>query len=100
MNTLKRIMLAAGLTLAVAVPLLTPQPAEAWWHGGGWGYHPGWGWHGGWGWGWRGGVYVGVPPVVVGAPAVAYPPPAYGYHWVPGYYAPGGAFVPGHWGYY
>jgi len=90
-------MLAAGLTLAVAAPLLTPQPAQAWWHGAGWGYHPGWGWHGGWGWGWRGGVYVGVPPVVVGAP-VGYAP--YGYHWVPGYYARGGVWVAPHWGYY
>ena len=93
MNALKRIMLAAGLTLAVGAPLVTPQPAEAWWHGGGWG------WHGGWGWGWRGGVYVGVPPVVVGATA-PYPYYGYGYRWVPGYYAQGGAWIAPHWGYY
>jgi hypothetical protein len=42
-------------------------------------------------------VVIGVPPVVVGAPV--YAAPAYGYHWVPGYYAPGGVWVAAHWGY-
>jgi hypothetical protein len=88
------------LALAAAVPALTPTPAQAWWHGAGW--HPGWGWHAGFGWhpwgwhagwGWRGGVYIGAPAVVVGAPA-------YGYRWIPGHWAPGGFWVAPHWGYY
>ena len=50
------------------------------WRGGGW--HGGGAWHGGaWGWHgnrwsccWRGGVFIGVPPVYV-PPPVYYPPP-------------------------
>jgi hypothetical protein len=105
MNTLKKFLLGGLLSAAVAVPLLTPAPAQAWWHGGGWGWHGGFGWHAGWhpgfyrpGWGWggwRGGVYVGAPAVTVGYPY------AYGYapYWVPGYYGAGGVFIAGHWGY-
>jgi hypothetical protein len=97
MIAMKRWIAGAALAAAVAVPMLTPAPAEAWWRGG-WGWHagwahPGWGWHAGWGWG--GGVYAGVPPVVVGAAAYPYAP----YRWIPGYYAPNGARVPAHWGY-
>jgi hypothetical protein len=105
MKTLRRIIAGLALTAAVAAPLLTPAPAEAWWRGGwhggwgwhaGWGWHPGWGWRGGWGWGWRGGVVVGAPGVVVGAPV--YAAPGYYYHWVPGYWA-GRVWVRPHWGY-
>jgi hypothetical protein len=89
MKMLRRIIAGAALAAAVSVPLLAPSPAEAWWHGG-------WGWHAGWGWGWGPRVVVGVPPVVVGAPVA----PGYYYHWVPGYYAVNGVWVPPHWGYY
>jgi hypothetical protein len=101
MTNYRKVFTALVITLATAASLATPKPALAWWHSG-WGWHAGWGgwrpapgWHAGWGWGWRGGVYVGVPPVVV-APPVAYAP---GYHWIPGHYAPGGIWVPPHWGY-
>jgi hypothetical protein len=105
MKALKRILIGSAVAAALAVPVLTPAPAAAWgWHGGygwhgGWGWHgyvgwhPGWAWHPGWGWG---GVYVGVPPVVV-APGPAYGAP---YHFIPAHYAPNGAFIPAHWGYY
>ena len=94
MTVLKRLVAGAAIAAAVAIPLLTPAPAEAWWRGG-WGWHagyvgPGWGWHPGWGWGWRGGVYVGTPVIAVGAPVYPYTAP---YRWVPGYYAPNGAWV-------
>jgi hypothetical protein len=91
---LKQSVFGAAAGLAVALALLAPAPANAWWG-------PGWGWHAGWGW--RGGVYVGVPSVVVVAPV--YPPAPYPYpyaapyHWIPAHYTPWGAFVPGHWGY-
>ena len=95
---LKRTATGALLAACVAVPLLKPAPAEAWWRGG-WGYHAGWGWHGGWGWrtgwypgwGWRGGVWVGGVAPYYAAP--------YAYRWVPGYYAPGGYWIAPHWGY-
>ena len=61
---------------------------------GGWGVPVGIGW----GYGWRGGVYVGIPPVVVGTPA-PYGYPYSPYRWLPGYYTPYGAWVPPHWGY-
>src|SRR5262245_26378464 len=87
----------AALAGAVILPLAAPSPAHADWHGGrgwhgGWGWHGGgwrggWGWHGG-GWGccWRGGVFIGLPPVYV-PPPVYYPPPGYfpPYSYVPGY---------------
>jgi hypothetical protein len=40
--------------------------------------------------GWRGGVFIGLPPIVVGPPVVAYPPP---YYYAPGYYY-GPAYYP------
>ncbi len=103
MRLLKRLALGGLLAASVAVPLLTPTPAEAWWRGG-WGWHAGWGW--GWhpgyawrpGWGWRGGVVVGVPPVVVAPAAPYYAPPPY--RWIPGHRAWNGRWIPPHWGYY
>jgi hypothetical protein len=88
-------LLAGGAICAALATALIPAPAQAWW-GYGWGWHAGWGWRGwGWrGWGWGPGVVIGVPPVVVGAPA--YAPPA---RWVPPHYAWNGAYVPGHWAY-
>ena len=55
------IRIACAATLAGAA--LIPATAQAWW---------------------RGGVFIGVPPIVVGPPVVAYPPPYY----APGYYPP------------
>ena len=49
----------------VAGAALTPAPAKAWF---------------------RGGVFFGFPPVVIGPPVVAYPP---AYYYPPPYYAPG-----------
>jgi hypothetical protein len=85
-----------GLVIAVAgLGLMGTPAARADWHGGGHGgagwHGGGWGWHGGWhggGWGWhggccwRGGVFIGVPPVYV-PPPVYYPP-----YYPPAYYAP------------
>ena len=72
-----------GLGIAVlAIGLVAAPVANADWHGGwhgrSWGWHGGgWGWHGGhWGCCWRGGVFIGVPPVYV-PPPVYYPPPYY-----------------------
>jgi hypothetical protein len=111
MIALKRLLVSAAVVAAVAVPVFTSTPAQAWWRGG-WGWHAGWGWRPGWGlgpgWGWRGGVYVGLPPVVVGGPAYppypyagySYPYPAYayaGWRWVPGFWGPGGVWVAGRW---
>jgi hypothetical protein len=114
MAALKRMITGVALAAAIAMPLLTPAPAQAWWRGGwgvhvggpgygyrpGWGYHPGWGYgyHPGWGYGWRGGVYVGVPPVIVGTPA-PYAYPYSPYRWIPGHYNRYGAWIPPHWGY-
>jgi hypothetical protein len=89
-----RIAAVAGALLAV--PLAVSSPADAAWHGGwgwhgggggwhgGWGWHAGWGWRGGWGWHrgvwgccWRGGVFIGAPPVYVAPPAYYPPPPVY-----------------------
>ncbi len=97
MIALKRLIAGTAVAAALAIPVLTPAPAQAWWYGG-------WGWHAGWGW--RGGVYVGLPPVVVGAPAYPYPAyPAYpypgyayaGWRWVPGYWGAGHVWVGGRW---
>jgi hypothetical protein len=96
-SRLARLALGAALVTAVAVPLLTPGQAQAWWHRGGWGG----------GWGWRPGLVI-APPVVVPplyapayypppAPAYYAPPPAYyGPRWVPGHYDWRGFWVPGH----
>ena len=56
--------------LILAVICLAPAAARADWHGG---------WHGGGhgGWGWRGGVYLDLPPVYVPPPVYYYPPPVY-----------------------
>ena len=51
--------------LVVAGSLAVPVAAKAW-----------------------GGVFIGLPPVVVGPPAYYYPPPAYYPPPYPGYYAP------------
>ena len=54
--------------LVVAASFMAPVAAQAWW---------------------RGGVWIGVPPVVVAPPAYYYPPPpAYYPPPYPGYYAP------------
>jgi hypothetical protein len=82
----KKLVVGGAVSAALAVGLLYPASAEAWWG-------PGWGWHAGWAW--RPGVAVGVAPVVVGAPV--YPAP--GYRWIPGHYTWNGYFVPGHWAY-
>jgi hypothetical protein len=96
-------VMGAALCLAAALPLLTPGTAKAWW---GPVWHPGWGW--------RGGVFVGLPPVVVGVPPVpVYPAYPYGYpyappypyaypypspwHWVPSHYTAAHVWVEGHW---
>ena len=42
---------------------------------------------------WRGGVWIGVPPVVVAPPAY-YPPAYYPYYPYPPYYAPPAAYYP------
>ncbi len=63
-NHLPRIAVLAALAGAA----LVPTTARAWWHGG---------------------VFIGLPPVVVGPPIAPYPyyyPPAYPY--APGYYPP------------
>ena len=48
MTALKRCITAAAFAVALAAPLLTASPAQAYWHGG-WGVHVGGGWHGGYG---------------------------------------------------
>ena len=53
MTALKRCITAAAFAVALAAPLLTASPAQAYWHGG-WGVHVGGGWHGGGG-GYHGG---------------------------------------------
>jgi hypothetical protein len=63
---------------ALAGAAFIPTTAEAWWHGG---------------------VFIGVPPIVVGPPVAAYPyPPAYyyppAYSYAPGYYPPGTTYAP------
>ena len=95
-----RLMGIATLAAAGLMFLSAPTARADWhggggrWHGGGWhggggwngGWHGGgWGWHGGsWGCCWRGGVFIGIPPVYA-PPPVYYPPPAY-YPPPPAYY--------------
>lgn len=78
-----------ALTAAALLTFAAPTANADWhghWHGGGGGWHGGWGWHGGhWGCCWRGGVFIGVPPVYA-PPPVYYPPPSY--YYAPPYYAP------------
>jgi hypothetical protein len=65
------VVLAAVACVALASSAVT-TPANAWCCGGGW----------------RGGVFIGIPPIVVGPPVYPYyPPPAY-YPPPPAYYAP------------
>jgi hypothetical protein len=68
--------LLAGAATAVLIGIATlPAPAKAWVHGG---------------------VFIGLPPVVVGPP-VAYPYPYYyypPYPYAPGYYPPPPAYYP------
>lgn len=88
-----RLAAFAAVLTAGLLTISTPAARADWhggWHGGGWhggGWHGGgWGWHGGhWGCCWRGGVFIGVPPVYV-PPPVYYPPP--NYYYPPPYYAP------------
>lgn len=84
---LPRVAAAAAVLAALALPLLRPVQARAWWVGGV--VVPP--------------VYV-APPVVVAPPViVAAPPPAVVYgprpvaRWVPGHYNWRGFWVPGHW---
>ena len=105
----RRLTVAAAAMAAVACLTLSASPARADWHGGwhgggGWGWHGGWGgWHGGWGWHggrwgccWRGGVFIGLPPVYVPPPVYYapryYPPPVY--YPPPAYYPRAPGFVP------
>jgi hypothetical protein len=82
-------LLGLGIAAVAASLAIAPAAHADWqgrgWHGGGPGWHGrGWGWHGG-GWNccWRGGVFVGVPPVYA-PPPVYYPP----YYYSPPYYPP------------
>jgi hypothetical protein len=90
---------AVAIAAAVTMFLAEAPVAHAQWRGGGAGWHGGWGWHGRWGWRpggwgccWRGGVFVGVPPVFV-PPRVYYAPPPVYYVPPPIYYSP---YVPGY----
>jgi hypothetical protein len=91
-------LLGFGIAAAAIGFAATPAAHADWhgggghgggWHGGGWhggwaGWHGGgWGWHGGqWNCCWRGGVFIGLPPVYA-PPPVYYPP-----YYPPPYYAP------------
>jgi hypothetical protein len=89
-SRLARLVLGAGLVTAVAVPLLTPGQAQAWWHRGGWG---------GVGFVVAPPVFVPPRPYYVAPPAPVYyaPPPAYyGPRWIPAHYNWRGEFIPGH----
>lgn len=86
----RRFAVGVAIAAAAVLTVLTPKAAQAWW-----------------GPGWRGGIVVGLPPVVVGPPvypAAPYPyysyTPAYAvpyWHWVPEYRAANGTVVAGHW---
>ncbi len=92
MQGLKRLVFGGALAAALAVPMLTPAPAQAWWGHPAW--YPRWGWHGGW----HAGVVIGAPVVITPPVVVAAPGPVW--HFVPGHVAPNGVWVPPHWGYY
>ena len=94
----RKIAVSAAVFAALALTLLAPSPAQAWWArvGGGWVWRP------------AGVAVVAPPPVVVGppvvyaSPPVAYAPPPvvvapYPRRWVPAHYDWRGAWVPGHW---
>ena len=68
---LRRRFLAAALAAASVASLTLPSPAQAWW---------------------RGGVFIGLPPVIVGPPVIYAPPPVY-YGPPPFYYAPPPGYV-------
>lgn len=87
-SVLCRAVVAAAIAVSATLPLGLPSKAHAWW---------------------RGGVWIGVPPVVVAPrpyhapPPVVYAPPVpvygYGYPhriWIPGHWRYG-YWVPGHW---
>jgi hypothetical protein len=81
-----RWLTGAAVCAALALPVLLPRPAEAWWARAGWG-----------------GVAVAAPPVVVAPPPVVVAPPVVAYarppvaRWIPGHYNWRGFWVPGHW---
>ena len=91
-----KIAVSAAVFAALALTLLAPSPAQAWWArvGGGWVWRPA-------------GVVVPPrlvvgPPVIYAPPPVAYAPPPvvvapYPRRWVPAHYDWRGAWVPGHW---
>jgi hypothetical protein len=58
------LLLRTAALAALAGAALAPAPAQAWW---------------------RGGVFIGVPPVVVAPPIYGYPAP---YYYPPAYYPP------------
>ena len=91
MSFLRGFTVGSALAAVLILTLLAPSPAQAWLPRPGWGGGPG-GWHPGW----RGGVFIGGPSVVVGPPLAYAPAP---YSWIPGRYTPYG-WVPPHWGYY
>jgi hypothetical protein len=69
---LARLAALAAVACAALAGSAVTTPANAWCCGGGW----------------RGGVFIGIPPIVVGPPVYPYyPPPAY-YPPPPAYYAP------------
>jgi hypothetical protein len=73
-SRLARLAMFAAVACAALAGSAVTTPANAWCCGGGW----------------RGGVFIGIPPIVVGPPAYPYyapPPPAY-YPPPPAYYAP------------
>ncbi|RAI58125.1 hypothetical protein [Roseicella frigidaeris] len=81
--TLRSALLATTL---LALPLLAPSPARAWWGPGGW--HPGPVW-----------VVprpVRLPPPLLVVPAPVYRP-IYRPIWVPPHFDRYGYWVPGHW---
>ena len=87
-ESLPRLAATAAVLAALAVPLLRPVPARAWWVGGVvvppvpvYVAPPA-------------PVYV-APPVVAAPPPVVYAPPVA--RWVPGHYTWRGFWVPGHW---
>ena len=73
-HTASRLLLGCAALATAAGITLSPAPAHAWW---------------------RGGVFIGVPPVVVGP---AYPPPYYypPAYYAPGYYPPAAYYPPGY----